>query len=348
MGSSDSISVQLNKYESFANRRLFILFLLVLAVLILVLINISTGSSDIQFSSTLAALFFESGDDNTRLIIQHIRLPMALMAIVVGAALAISGCEIQTILHNPIASPYTLGVSSAAAFGAAVGMVLDISFLPIPQTVIVTVCAFIFTLLTVFILYLISSSNKGGKNRIILLGVALNFLFHAMIMFMQYIADEQELKSLTFWTFGSLLKASWDKVAIVSLVLVFCYVALSRNAWQLTAITLDEHKAQSLGVNTKKVRRQTLLITSLLSAFAVCFVGTIGFIGLISPHIAREIVGEDQRFFLPASALVGALILSVSLVISKLVVPGVILPVGLITSLIGVPFFIAAVMKRSH
>lgn len=291
MGSSDSISVQLNKYESFANRRLFILFLLVLAVLILVLINISTGSSDIQFSSTLAALFFESGDDNTRLIIQHIRLPMALMAIVVGAALAISGCEIQTILHNPIASPYTLGVSSAAA---------------------------------------------------------LNFMFHAMIMFMQYIADEQELKSLTFWTFGSLLKASWDKVAIVSLVLVFCYVALSRNAWQLTAITLDEHKAQSLGVNTKKVRRQTLLITSLLSAFAVCFVGTIGFIGLISPHIAREIVGEDQRFFLPASALVGALILSVSLVISKLVVPGVILPVGLITSLIGVPFFIAAVMKRSH
>lgn len=335
-------------YERIVIKRYLFIIFLFLSLLILTGMNVSTGSSVIAIKDVLQTLFNSQQSASTNFIIFQIRLPMALMAIVVGASLAIAGGEIQTILHNSIASPYTLGLSSAAAFGAAVGLVLDISFLPIPQYLRVSVCAFVFTLLTVLLLYLVSASVKGDRNRIILFGVALNSLFHALIMFMQYIADEQELKNLTFWTFGSLLKASWDKVAIVSIFLLGCYLFLSRYMWKLTAINLDEQKAQSLGVNTKKVRQQILLITSLLSAFTVCFVGTIGFVGLISPHIARSIVGEDQRFFLPSTALVGAVLLSASLVVSKLLIPGVILPIGLVTSIVGIPFFISAVMKKDH
>jgi len=327
-------------------KRLLLIIGIFTGVILLIILNISIGSSSIAIPEVLQVLLTGEGDGHNPMIVMDIRLPMALMAVVVGACLGIGGCEIQTILRNPIASPYILGISAAASFGAAMGLILNASVLNVPETLAVTVNAFLFALLVAAMIYLFSLQRHVGKTAIILFGVALNFLFTSLTMILQYIADENQLQSLIFWTFGSLLKTTWNKFYIVLAVLAVCFVVLMKNAWKLTAMTLDDTKARSIGVDTAKVRRIVIFITSLLSAVAVSFVGTIGFVGLIAPHIARQLVGEDQRFFMPLSALTGAFIMSFAFVLSKLVIKGVILPIGLVTSIIGIPFFIAIIFSK--
>ncbi|SHN69883.1 iron complex transport system permease protein [Desulfitobacterium chlororespirans DSM 11544] len=315
-------------------------------MIVLVVLNISIGSSSIAISEVLRVLLTGEGDGHNSMIIRDIRLPMALMAIVVGASLGISGCELQTILRNPIASPYTLGISAAASFGAAMGLILNANVLKVPETLAVTVNAFAFALLVAVAIYTFSRQRQINKTAIILFGVALNFLFNSLTMILQYVADEDKLQSLIFWNFGSLLKTTWGKFFIVLVVLIVCFLVLFKNAWKLTAMTLDDTKARSIGVDTAKVRRMVIFVSSLLAAVSVCFVGTIGFVGLIAPHIARQLVGEDQRFFMPLSGLLGAFVMGLAFVISKLMVRGVILPIGLVTSVIGIPFFIAIIFSK--
>ncbi|KPU43371.1 hemin transport system permease protein HmuU [Oxobacter pfennigii] len=310
------------------------------------ILNISIGSSSIAIGEVLQVLLTGKGNGHNPMIIMDIRLPMALMAVVVGASLGIGGCEIQTILRNPIASPYTLGISAAASFGAAMGLILNTNLFNVSDTLAVTANAFAFSLLVAAAIYIFSRQRQIGKTAIVLFGVALNFLFNSLTMILQYIADEDKLQSLIFWNFGSLLKTTWSKFFIVFAVLLICFAILLKNAWKLTAMTLDDTKARSIGVDTAKVRRIIIFITSLLSAVAVCFVGTIGFIGLIAPHIARQLVGEDQRFFMPLSALMGAFVMSLAFVISKVIIRGVILPIGLVTSVIGIPFFIIIIFSK--
>ena len=156
----------------------------------------------------------------------------------------------------------------------------------------------------------------------------------------------EPLKSLVFWSMGSLLKSTWKKFWIVAAVLCVGAAVFYKNAWRLTAMALDDTKAQSLGVNTQRVRRLVILFSSLLTAVSVCFVGTIGFVGMVAPHIARQITGEDQRFFMPMAALIGAVVVSSSFSVSKLVIPGVVLPIGLVTSIIGVPFFLVIIFRQ--
>jgi len=319
---------------------------LIIGIAYLLVLNISIGSSSISVHEILRVLFTGEGEGHNRMIIMDIRLPMALMAVAVGASLGIGGCEVQTILRNPIASPYTLGISAAASFGAAVGLVLNTNLLNVSDTLAVSVNAFAFSLLVSAAIYTFSCQRQVGKTAIVLFGVALNFLFSSLTMILQYIADEDELQSLIFWNFGSLLKTTWSKFYIVFAMLAICFIILLKNAWKLTAMTLDDTKARSIGVDTAKVRRMVIFITSLLSAVAVCFVGTIGFVGLIAPHIARQLAGEDQRFFMPLSSLIGAFVMSLAFVISKLVIRGVILPIGLVTSVIGIPFFITIIFSK--
>lgn len=321
---------------------------LLIAVFMLLLLNISIGSSNISLKEIIAVLFTGEGQGHNVMIINEIRLPMALMAVAVGASLGVGGCEIQTILRNPIASPYTLGITNAASFGAALGLILNKNILNVSEPLIITANAFFFALLAAVCVYAFSLRRGAGKNAVILYGVAQNFLFNALTMILQYVADDEDLKSLVFWNMGSLLKATWLKFWIVFVVLAVCAVVLYLNSWKLTAMTLDDTKARSLGVNTQRMRRMVILITSLLTAFAVCFVGAIGFVGIIAPHIARQFVGEDQRFFLPLSALLGSFVVSLAFVASKLVIPGVILPIGLVTAVIGIPIFLVIIFRKTR
>lgn len=336
----------LEEYRSLGRRSLLLLLLLLCGIGTTAVANIAIGSSGISLKDIFLVLLGGPGEGNSRMIILDIRLPMALTAASVGAALGLGGCEIQTILRNPIASPYTLGISSAASFGAAVGLILNVRSPFFPGQITVTASSFFFTLLSAAVLYSFSTQRYIGRNAIILFGVALNFLFNSLTMLLQYIADENELQSLVFWTFGSLLKATWPKLTVIAVVLAASFVILYRRAWRLTAMTLEDAKARSLGVPVERLRRLVLVLVSLLTAAAVCFVGTIGFIGLIAPHIARLAVGEDQRYFMPCASLLGAFILSLAFLVSKLVIPGVILPVGLVTAFIGIPFFLTMIVGK--
>ncbi len=181
---------------------------------------------------------------------------------------------------------------------------------------------------------------------IVLLGIALVFTFNALLSLLEYLASEQALAAVVFWTMGSLTKATWGKVAVTFAVLVFCVPLFARRAWALTALRLGDDKAASFGVNVRALRLETMLLVSLLAAIPVSFVGTIGFIGLVGPHIARMLLGEDQRFFLPGSVLCGALLLSVTSVVSKMLIPGAIMPIGVITALVGVPFFFSLIFTN--
>ncbi|HID9742147.1 TPA: FecCD family ABC transporter permease [Proteus mirabilis] len=288
----------------------------------------------------------ETADAGTRVIVWDIRLPYSLMAVVVGMSLGLAGAEMQTILNNPLASPFTLGVSSAAAFGAALAIVLGIGIPGVPAQWFISVNAFIFALLATLLLDFISRWMRVSTSGIILFGIALVFTFNAAVSIMQFIANEDTLQGLVFWTMGSLNRASWDKLYILLVVLVIIFPLSLMNAWKLTALRLGEDRAMSFGINVRRLRLTTLLRISIISALAVAFVGPIGFIGLVAPHIARMTFGEDHRFYLPASALIGALVLSIAFLVSKNLLSGVIIPVGIVTSLVGIPFFVSIILRH--
>ena len=184
-----------------------------------------------------------------------------------------------------------------------------------------------------------------GTETVVLLGIALVFTFNAALAALEFIASEQALAAVVFWTMGSLGRTTWVKLGICTAALALAWPFFARQAWALTALRLGEQKAASFGIPVGRLRLRTILLVSALASVSVAFVGTIGFIGLVGPHIARMLVGEDQRFFLPASALAGAVVLSAASVLSKSIIPGLILPIGVVTALVGVPFFFSLIMS---
>lgn len=336
-------------YDRITRQKLICLIGMIGALALTLFIDVMTGPAWLSMKEVIQAIFWPgSSDPMVSVVVWVIRLPVALMAIAVGTALGVAGAEMQTILGNPLASPYTLGISGAAGFGAALAMVLGVGVVPYAQEFLVPLNAFVFSLITCLTIYSLARGRKNQTETIILVGIALLFLFNALLALLQYIASADQLQAVAFWLFGSLMKATWLKLAIVTFVLILLIPMFARDAWKLTALRLGDNKAQSLGIDVKKLRLKVFLGISLITATAVCFVGTIGFVGLVAPHIARMMVGEDQRFFLPLSALGGALLLSAASVGSKMIFPGNIFPIGIITSFVGVPFFIALVLSRKE
>lgn len=274
------------------------------------------------------------------------RLPATVMALLVGTALAVSGAEMQTVLDNPLASPFTLGVSSAAALGAALGIVSGASFPFLPTDWLISFNAFVCALISVFLLQFMSKLRGGGTDTLVLFGIAMVFSLNALISLIQFYASAQTLQQMVFWMMGSLQRTEWAQVGILAGVVFIIFPIALRQASKMTALLMGEERAQSFGVDVRSMRNMALLRVSILTGTAVAFVGTIGFIGLIGPHIARLLVGQDQRFLLPASVLSGAAVMLGSSILSKVLVPGIAVPIGIVTAIVGVPVFLALVFGR--
>lgn len=320
------------------------LSLLLLASL---LADLAIGPARYAMADVVAALWRpDSVPPALRVVVWDVRLPAALMALLVGAALSMAGAQMQTILNNPLASPFTLGLSAAASFGASLAMAFGVSLVPWLASAMVPVNAFVMALVSAGVIYGLSKGQRVSTETVVLLGIALVFTFNALLAAVQVFSSEQAVAAVVFWTMGSLGKATWGKAAILALALALAVPLSLRWAWALTALRLGDDKAASLGVNVARLRLHMLVLVSLLAALPVAFVGTIGFIGLVGPHIARFLIGEDQRFFLPASLLSGALLLSASAVVSKLVAPGAAFPIGIVTSIIGVPLFFVLILRH--
>lgn len=340
-----------NAYAKANKKRLVVILIALTLLLLSVLLDISNGPGGLEWQTVLKGLFDKDHvQSNIEMIVWNIRLPVALTAVLIGAMLAAAGAQMQTILNNPLADPFTLGISSAASFGAALPIVFNIGLPGDFEGVESSVSAFVFAITTTIILYWFTRAKDASAEVMVLVGIALLFAFNALLSIVQYAATDAQLSQIVFWMMGSLGRSSWVSVQVCCIVFVFSLAVFLRRAWPLTALRLGETKAESLGVNVGRLRVEILVLVSLLTATAVSFVGTIGFVGLVGPHIARMLVGEDQRFFLPMSVLCGALLMSLTSVISKTATPGVIYPVGMITSLIGIPFFISLILgvqKRS-
>jgi iron complex transport system permease protein len=308
-------------------------------------LDVVTGPSLLGLREVVLTLLTPStADPMTRAIVMDMRLPIALMALVVGAALGLGGVQMQTLLDNPLASPYTLGLAAAAGFGAALALVSG--GLGLPPLLAIPIGAFVCCMLAASLLFGLSMMRHVGSQTIILAGIALLFLFQSLLSLVQFLASPELNQQIIFWLFGSLMRTTWPMLWITAAVTGICALLLQRDAWQLTALRLGEARALSLGVNVVRLRLKTLILVALMTATAISFVGIIGFIGLVCPHVARMLVGEDQRFLIPLSALCGALMLSVASVLSKSIVPGALFPIGIVTALIGVPFFIWLVLSQ--
>jgi iron complex transport system permease protein len=342
-------TVERSAYRGLVRRKRLLLGVVAIALIASVLCDLALGPASYRPADVLRAVLRPASVPNQlRVVLWEIRMPVALMAVAVGAALSLAGAQMQTILNNPLASPFTLGISAAASFGAALGLAFGIKLLPVAVDYIVPLNAFAMALVSAMLIHLLSTRRGVTAETIVLLGIALVFSFNALLALVQYLATEQAVAAVVFWTMGSLTKATWAKLGIVSAAILVMLPIFARRVWQLTALRLGDDKAASFGIDVPRLRLQTLVMVSVLAAFPVAFVGVIGFVGLVGPHIARMLVGEDQRFFLPASVLTGALMLSASSVVSKTIVPGAIFPIGVVTSLVGVPFFISLILSRKR
>lgn len=333
---------QIPRWYRLASRRKWLLIVaLAVALCATALVDFLLGSGSMSVGEVLYTLTHPTESRAIdRQIVFDIRLPMTVTAVLVGGALAAAGSQMQTILGNPLAEPYTLGVSAAAGFGAALATVTGFTVAGVGAALGMAGTAWVFAMLACGIILAFSRLRDPSPESMILLGIAIVFFFDALLALMQYLASETQLEQVVFWTMGSLTRSTWTQIALLAVIMTVGLLFFYRNAWTLTAFRMGDDRARALGVKVDRVRALTLVAVSFMAATAVSMAGTIGFIGLVGPHVARMLVGEDQRYFLTASTLVGSLLLVAASAVSKVIQPGVILPVGIITAIVGVPVFV--------
>ncbi|GEN63205.1 iron-siderophore ABC transporter permease [Acetobacter oeni] len=347
--SSDITGLQ-QAYRALMWRRIRILAGLVAVLIVCFLTDLSLGPAHLSLTDVLRTL---TGGDNggaDTVVVWKLRLPFAVMAILTGAALGLAGAEMQTILDNPLASPFTLGLSAASAFGASLAIVPGWR-LPLPWIGgewIVAVNAFIFAIGAALLLDLVARWRGAATGTVVLFGIALVFTFQALVSLLEFLASEDALQELVFWTMGSVTRATWPKIAVLNTAFSIIFPWSLRSAWALTALRMGEDRAASLGVDVPRIRLASLLRVSILAALAVAFSGTIAFVGLVAPHIARRLLGEDHRVYLPGSILVGGIIMSAAAIAAKNLISGEVLPVGIVTALVGIPFFLVIVLRQNR
>lgn len=333
-------------YKKINKKRRITFFISVIMIVVVLIVDLFIGSSGMLLSDIIFALL--SGPMVKTIessIIWNIRLPMTLICLTVGASLGLAGTQMQTILSNPLASPYTLGVSSAAGFGAAIAFISGFPFKNM-SWFNAPFMAFTMTLVGTAAIYFLGKVKGMRAQSMVLFGIVTHFFFQALLSLVQFRSTPEVAGQIVYWMFGSLLKSTWTGVFVSGAIYIVCTICLSRYAWKLTALTAGEERAKSLGINTDKVRLHVFLISSLLTAGAVAFVGTIGFIGLVAPHFARYFAGEDQRYLAPMASLFGVILIAIASILAKLIIPGIIIPIGIVTSLVGVPFLVFLIIRK--
>jgi len=322
-------------------------------VVVLALWCTTIGASNLgmrEIAAILAHMLGASLPDHLKAsdvtVVSHLRLPRIAMAILGGAALGVAGTVMQGVTRNPLVSPYTLGISAAAAFGASLAIIFGFGQSMGGQWFVVA-SAFAFALGCAVIVFGAGLRVGTSPETVILTGIALMYLFMAGTATIQFLASEEQLASVVHWTFGSLTRAGWPAVVAMTIVTLASWPFFLRNAWSLNAIASGgDDFARSLGVPVERVRFLLCIVAVLLTSTVISFTGVIGFVGLVAPHMARMIVGTDHRLLLPFSAIVGALLLLASDAAGRLLFAPTVLPVGITVAYLGVPVFLHLVMRN--
>lgn len=284
-------------------------------------------------------------------ILWQIRLPRAILCLFVGSSLAVGGTLMQALFRNPIVEPGLAGTSSGAAFGAALYFVLGAMLKFNGGEWVLPLAAFAGALLSTWLVFALSQKRSSDKSAIVALlltGIAINALFFSGVGFLSYIARDPQARSITFWNLGTLSGANWHSVIIVGCTTTFCTILSLRYARQLNALIIGNEEAELLGVQVKRIKRIILLLNVLMIAVATAFTGVISFVGLVVPHLLRLWKGADNRYLIKGSVLLGAILLSVSDLLSRLLLRPAELPIGIVTSVIGVPVFIILLQRKNY
>lgn len=344
----DSHRKLIEEYKRRVRKRFMLSAFLFGLLAFLVIFDIQVGSSNIELKELLKALAEgPNSDSSTAFIVWEIRLPMTFTCLFVGASLSLAGLLIQTITHNPLASPYTLGVTAGASFGAAIAITMG--FAVLGQTWIgVSLSVLLIALLVSGFIFYLGSRKSLSATTLILVGVIMNFFFQALQQYLQYCASPEVAQIISGWTFGNLQRASWISSAVSFVTWLGALFIAFGLAWKLTALSDGTERAKGLGINTDRLRIFVFSISSVLVSSAVAFIGTVAFVGLISPHCARLILGDDQRFLILNASVIGSSLMLAASIISKLMSEGATLPVGIVTSVIGVPFLFFLLMRTQR
>ena len=340
-------------YRQYVARKWLVLAVTLGLLVMAALWSISAGSAGLTVADILEALFHR-GETKNSTIIWNVRLPRVCTALVIGAGLAVAGCVMQNVLRNPMASASTLGVSQGACFGAATAIVFLDGGIQVGNTVAnftvtsiptVSLMAFSGGMITTIVILALSRGRRATPSSMVLAGVALSSIFSGMTTLIQYFADDVKTASLVYWTFGSLNKATWQQIGIMAIVAATAFLYFWYNRLHFNAMEAGVATAKSLGVPVDRLTVLSMILCALVASICVAFAGSIGFIGLIAPHIMRRFVGNDYRFLLPGSALGGAALMLLADVASRIILPPVVLPIGALTSFLGGPMFLYLCLK---
>lgn len=351
---SESIGYQHStRYMGIRKRRMVVILAILVSLLCFACYALTIGSIRVDFMGWLSSLARDMEDDKGWQVLWYIRLPRILAAILGGWGLALSGAVMQNLLKNPLASPFTLGISHGAAFGAAVailfvaggrvsaGAVVFSSHSPY----LVVSFAFLGAFGAAAIVMALSSLRKLGPESLVLAGVAMGSLFSAATMVLQYLANELQVAAILFWTFGDVSRPGWNELSILAMVVFVVFFLLKSMVWDMNVLLLGEDESRALGVDVRRLRFVGMMLVSLLAAVITAFMGVIGFIGLLGPHMAKRLLGEDHSFLLLGSAAIGAALLLISDTVARVIITPLSLPVGTVTSFLGAPLFLYLLLR---
>ena len=339
------------QYTRSVARRVTLLVIVTVLLPIMLCISISVGVASVPLRDTITILCGGEADPILVRIVLDNRLPQALAAVLAGMGLAVSGATMQGVLRNPLASPMTLGISNAAAFGAALVLFFGgASVSTTDKSMIggglsqgtISLGAFGCAVVAAVLILLLGRLRGARSEVIILVGVALNSLFVAGITLLQYLADDQRLAAIVYWTFGDTVRANWNAIMLMTACLIPISAWFLSQSWNYNAIIFGEETALGLGVPVRRLRLVTMLLSSFLTAILVSLLGIIGFVGLVVPHVARLFVGSDNRFLIPFSLVFGGLLLLTADTLARIHM----LPVSILTAFVGVPVFLGLLLGK--
>ena len=353
------------KYHAVRKRKMTVILILAALLVLSMILALGIGSVFIPPGDVLLAIgnalfpALISAPEGAADIVLNFRMPRILLAVLTGVALAAAGAVMQGLLRNPLVSPFTLGLSSAASFGAALmivlgpavfgaffaGSVVFFGFEFTTKSLLLILSAFLFGWLSVIIVYLVSRVRQTSQAVMVLAGVVIGYLFQAGLLALKYVSNDDALREIVTWMMGGMWGATWQTVCILTPVVLLCFFLIERRAWDLNTLSSGDDVARNLGINVDRFRITGLLIVSFAASACLAFTGIIGFVGLMAPHICRMLIGNDYRYLLPASALMGALILLISDTVARVILAPVEIPVGVIMYVLGGIFFLFLITK---
>ena len=336
----------LSDYRKNELRSISFLVLLTVFLLLSILLSLRAGSYNTPVTELIKGIFGKSADKKINLVVQNNRMPRICTAIIAGAGLGLSGCILQAILHNPLASASTLGVSQGATFGAAFAIVV----MNMTGAIGISIYSFLGSIAVAIVILGLSRFKQVSAEGIVLAGVAISSMLSGATTLIQYFANEIQLTSLVFWTFGDLGSTGWEDLRpmgiMVLILLVYCFA----HRWDYNALLNGEETAVSLGIHVQQLTLTNMVLCCLTCSIIVSNVGLINFIGLVAPHIVRMVVGNNHVYLIPGSVLAGAALLLLGDLIARVAIMPIILPIGAITSFLGGPLFLYLLFKggRKH